>query len=335
MPLDRRAASFLRMLEAGRTETRPDIADRRRALRDLIAFADPAPDAVGQAEDFEIPGPAGAMPVRLYSALAASTASASVMLFLHGGGWTTGDLQTHDGMCRRLCNGWGGKLLALDYRLAPEHPFPAALDDAWAALTWLSANAPSIGGDASRLSVAGDSAGGGMAASLCHRARDEGGPAIALQLLICPILDPLAATLSRAAFADGYFLDGETMRSDLAAVCAGGADPSDPGLSPVRAASFCGLPPALIHTAEFDPFRDEAEAHAAALAAAGGAAELTRHEGLIHFFYALPGVIPAAAEIVGSIGVQAAAMLGRGPEPLAASHRPAESRLAEGVLATA
>jgi acetyl esterase/lipase len=224
-----------------------------------------------------------------------------------GGGGGGASLETHDGVCRRLSNASGCRVIAVDYRLAPEHPFPAALDDARASLEAIHDRAEAFGIDPARLGVAGDSAGGGLAAAVCRAARD-GGPPIAFQLLICPILDVAAESASRVDLAEGYFLNRATLERDLELYAP--LDRADPQVSPLREPDLAGLPPAFIHTAEFDPFRDEGRAYAERLAQAGVAVSETRHEGMIHYFYAMPGVIGRAEAALAGMGEEVAGVLG-------------------------
>jgi acetyl esterase len=303
MPLDRSAERFLRMLAAAGPAGARAPGDRRRALEALAEMADGPPAFPVETRDLTLPGAAGDLAARLY---APPTPARGGIVYFHGGGWVAGGLATHDGVCRRLAAGSGAALLAVDYRLAPEHPFPAAVEDALAATLWASRNAAGLGFDSGRLVVAGDSAGAGLAATV---AQSPDRPPIALQVLICPILDVAAQSPSRHAFADGYFLASETLAADLADY-AQGYDLSDPRLSPLRAEHLSHLPPAIIHTAEYDPFRDEGEAYAARLSAAGVHARLTRHDGLIHYFYALSRAIPRADAVLAAIGAEIAERLG-------------------------
>lgn len=277
-------------------------AARREALRALAAMADDA-SAPADAIERAFEGPAGPVPIRLYSPTGAGKALLPALVFFHGGGWVAGDLDTHDGLCRRLCAASGWRLIGVDYRRAPEHAFPAALDDCLAATRWAAANAAALGIDASRLAVGGDSVGAGLAAAVALTARDTGGPRLAMQLLICPILDVARAGGSRAAFGDGHFISRAAFARDLRDYAAGIA-PDDPRLSPLAAGSLGRLPPALVHTAEFDPFRDEGEAYAARLTAARVPARTHRHAGMIHYFYALAGAIPDAVEAAERIGAE-------------------------------
>jgi acetyl esterase len=320
MAMDRGARRLLDMLAAagGGVEVRASVDDRRSGLAALAAMADDASTAVA-IEDRDVPGPGGPLPIRLYSPLAPTEAALPGLLFFHGGGWVAGSLETHDGLCRRLCAAAGCKIIALDYRLAPEHPFPAALMDCLLALNWVANHAASLGIDPTRLGVCGDSAGGGLAAAVCQIARDAGGPSIALQVLICPILDVGRRTGSREEFGEGHFISRAAFQRDLADYASLGGALDDPRLSPLCAAGLRGLPPALIHTAEFDPFRDEGEAYAEALSAAGVDAAFVRHPGMIHYFYALARAIPYAETAAGQIGLQIRAMFDEHPAGAAAS----------------
>jgi acetyl esterase/lipase len=307
MPLDPRAQRLLHMLSVSADAIQAESTeDRRRGLASLTASVGGAAPAVAAVEDLSAPGADGPLALRRYRP---EGAGAGAILFVHGGGWVAGGLDTHDGVCRRLANASGCQVFALDYRLAPEHPFPAGLEDVLAAMTALAGQAGSLGFDPAKLAVAGDSAGGGLAASACLLVRDRGGPAVALQLLICPILDLVHESDSRRTFATGYFLSRATMARDLADYLPDGADLSDPRLSPLHAHSLKGLPPTHIHLAEFDPFRDEGLAYGERLNAAGVQASVTLHPGMIHYFYAMPGAIPYAEAALNDIGAAVKAVL--------------------------
>jgi len=282
------------------------VEDRRRALQGLASWTAGDPPAVGDVREGDLPGPASSLRVRVYTPIGAPDGLLPGVAFFHGGGWVAGGLDTHDGVCRRLANASGCKVVAVDYRLAPEHPFPAALDDARAAMRELARRAEAFGIDAERLGVAGDSAGGCLAAVVCQLARDDG-PAIAFQLLICPILDVAAESASRIELAEGCFLDRATLERDLQLY--GPADRTDPRASPLRAADLAGLPAAFIHTAEYDPFRDEARAYAAQLLEAGVAVRESVHPGMIHYFYAMPRVIARAEAAMTDMGAEVARAL--------------------------
>jgi acetyl esterase/lipase len=310
MPLDRRAERLLAMLAAsqGGDPAAETPQARRAALAALARMVDDDLEPVAAVEDRAIPGPGGPLALRLY----APAGSAGVMpglVFFHGGGWVAGGLDTHDGLCRRIANRAGCRLIAVDYRLAPEHPFPAAVDDCLAATRWASDNARALGIDPARLMVGGDSAGGGLAAAVCQMAARDGGPAIAAQLLICPILDLSRETPSRAEFAEGYFISRAALSRDIDDYCGPHVDRADPRLSPLRAERLAGQPPAVLLTAEYDPFRDEGGAYARRLAEAGVAVRRLRREGMIHYFYAMPGAIPQALSAAEAIGAELRTLL--------------------------
>jgi acetyl esterase/lipase len=314
MPLDRHAARFLAMFGvSGGGQVYADPGDRRRALEDLAKIADYDPCEVASVDALQVPGGAGMLDARAYTPLGAEPDLLPGLIYFHGGGWVAGDLDTHDGVCRRLADASGCKVIAVDYRRAPEHPFPAAVDDAWAAAVHIAVNARAFGLDPARVGVAGDSAGAGLAAAVCQTAARAAGPRFALQLLICPILDLAREAPSRCNFAEGYFLDRASMEKDIAFYLGDGADPRDPRLSPLVADDLRGLPPAIIHTAEYDPFRDEGEAYATRLDEAGVATSAHRHEGMIHYFYAMPRTIPYAMRAAEQIGSQVHAALAAQP----------------------
>jgi len=257
--------------------------------------------------DHLLPVSSGHITLRIYSPLGAPARVLPGILFFHGGGWVAGSLETHDGLCRRLCNETGCRVIAVDYRLAPEHPFPFGLADAVSALAHVSANPKHFGIDPARLGVAGDSAGGTLAAVLCRVARDaakenKNAPAIAFQLLLCPILDVHGESAARRDLAEGYFLDSETLKRDLELYVPAGIELSDSRLSPLCAEEFAGLPPAFIHTGQFDPFGDEGEEYAQRLGGFGVAVHGRAHPGMIHYFYCMPRMIPYAQEAMRIIG---------------------------------
>jgi acetyl esterase/lipase len=244
----------------------------------------------------------GHVSLRVYSPLGEPARVLPAILFFHGGGWVAGNLETHDGLCRRLSNETGCRVVAVDYRLAPEHPFPYGLSDAVAALNHVTRNAATFGVDLKRLGVAGDGAGATLAAVLCRIARDAGSEAIAFQLLLCPILDVQTDTQSRRSLS--VFLDLATFKRDLELYVPEGCDLADLRLSPLRAEEFARLPPAFIHTAQFDPFSEEGEAYAQRLGGFGVPVHGRCHAGMIHGFYCLPRMIPYAAEAMRIIGTE-------------------------------
>lgn len=315
MALDRGAERVLRMMSASGPANHgpPTVADRRRVLASLAESADEhAPNSV-LTRVLVMPGPGGSLLGRLYIPPDAADAG---LVYFHGGGWVAGGLDTHEGLCRRLAASSGVKLLAIDYRLAPEHPFPAAVEDALAAVRWAADNALQLGVDPQRLGVGGDSVGGGIAAWItqCPAA-----PQLALQVLLCPILDLVHETPSRRAYAEGFFLDAATLAADLQDYCGATQDLHDLRLSPLLAQDLAVRTPALIHAAEYDPFRDEAKAYAARLSAAGTAVRFTCWPGMIHYFYCLARAIPGAVPAVEAIGAEIRAALA--PDQMRSSPR--------------
>jgi acetyl esterase len=262
----------------------------RQLLRSL-RLVGAAPVAVGRVEDGVVPSPAGPLPVRVYEPDAA--APHPVIVFFHGGGFVLGDLDTHDQLCRRLCAGARSLVVAVDYRLAPEHPFPAALDDAFLATRWAHANAAGLHGDATRLFVCGDSAGGKLAAMACLRSRDAGAPRIRGQLLFYPVTAHYEPpTPSYLEFAEDHFLTRASMRWFIDQYL-GGASPD--GAFPLVIADLSGLPPAFIVTAECDPLRDEGRAYAERLRVAGVPVVYRELAGMIHSCLSQTTLHPTAA----------------------------------------
>ena len=305
MPLDPHVRRFLHALSAGgaRDPSAASVAQRREAFRDLMAFAGTGA-RVARTEDGVLPGPAGKLRFRAYTPLGAAGGRLPGLVFFHGGGLIAGDLETHDALCRALCHETACRLIAVNYRLAPEHPFPAAVEDACAAMVWAGRHADQLGLDPGRIGIAGDSAGGTLAAVACQRAAATQQARPALQLLLCPILDWAGETPSRAALGEGYLVDRAMMREELAHYLPPGHDAAHPLVSPLRAAGLGGQPPAYIHTAEFDPLRDEGHAYAERLHASGVAVRHTCHAGMVHLFYALGAIVPYAPVALRQIGAE-------------------------------
>jgi acetyl esterase len=272
---------------------RPLDVERRRFVRETVAIEGP-PDRLYDVRDLTLPGPAGSLAARLYTPT--RNASLPLLVHFHGGGHVVGNLDSCEGACRLLARHAGVAVLSVDYRLAPEHPFPAAVDDAAAAFAWAAEHAGELGADAGRIGVAGDSAGGNLAAAVCLGARDGGGPAPAFQLLIYPAVDLTRRRPSRDLFADGLQLTDTDIEWYRRQYLPDEADLQNPLASPLLAESLEGLPPAHVATAGFDPLRDEGEDYARALTAAGVSATLRRHEGLVHGFANYTRVVPAARE---------------------------------------
>jgi acetyl esterase len=270
---------------------RQSVAEaRRRHVETSAALVGP-PVPVAEVADRTIPGPAGELGVRVFTPH--GEPPFPIVVWFHGGGWVVGTLDTYDSLCRALAAAVPAVVVAVDYRLAPEHRFPAAVEDCYAATLWASRNAASLGGAQQRLAVAGDSAGGNLAAVVALGARDKGGPAVGFQLLVYPIMDAAMDTASYREKADGYYLTAAGMRWYWDHYL-GGADGLRPDASPLRAASFGGLPPALVVTAEHDVLRDEGEAYAARLRDAGVVAEARRVPDVVHGFFRWRAVTPAA-----------------------------------------
>jgi acetyl esterase len=311
MPLDRRANRLLSILAATHRAGAPreTAEDRRHSLLTLAHTIEIVPAQAAEPSQGVIIAPDVDIPFRIYPPKETDERVLPALVFFHGGGWVAGGFDTHEGLCRRLAAAADCRVIAVDYRLAPEHPFPAGLTDALAATHWVIENAAGLGCDLDRIAVGGDSAGGALAASVCHTLRDAGGPKVALQVLICPILDLAGDSQSRRALGEGYFVNRATVERDIDDYCPPDIDRRDPRVSPLRAARFDRLPPAVIHTAEFDPFRDEAAAYASALRKAGVRVREVRHPGMIHYFYAMARAIPYALVAAEAIGVDIRSML--------------------------
>lgn len=305
---------------ARRGEPQPETmspVEARRLRRELAAVYAGKPAAVGPVTDLEIDADPR-IPARHY--VPSEPGPHPLLVFFHGGGFLFGDLDTHDAVCRLLCRHSGAQVLAVDYRLAPENPFPAAVEDARAALAWAHANATRLGADARRVGVGGDSAGGNLAAVVSQLAARDGGPAPALQMLIYPVTDFTRRRRSRELFGEGFFLTNAEMDwfSD-SYLGAGEPRTSDTRVSPLLAEDLSGLAPALIFTAGFDPLRDDGEAYAEALAAAGTSVTLRRFPGFIHAFISTIGVDPACRDALIEIAGATRATFGAAtPRPEAA-----------------
>jgi len=222
-----------------------------------------------------------------------------VILYVHGGGWVVGSIATHDNVCRKLANRSGAIVISVGYRLAPENKFPAAVEDVYTALRWAHAQADTFGGDSSRLAVAGDSAGGNLAAAVCLVTRDRGGPILRFQALAYPEVD--ASNLDRESYrlnGRGYYLTKSIIESVIPLYVNNAADVLDPYISPLLATDVNRLPPGLVMTAQFDPFRSEGEAYASMLSAAGIPCKVHRYNGMIHGFMSFTGLVPQAGQAI-------------------------------------
>ena len=253
-----------------------------RALHAAGAETLGPPEPVAAIEDRTVPGPAGEIPIRIY--VPEGTGPFPVFVYYHGGGWVLGSIATHDGLGCAIANAARCVVVSVEYRLAPEHTYPAAVDDAYAATAWVVENAGLIGGDSRRVAVGGDSAGGNLAAAVCLMARDRQTFNPVLQVLIYPITDASLDTPSYLENAEGYLLTRASMKWFWECYLDDEEDGCQPHASPLRAGDLGRLPPALVITAEYDPLRDEGEAYAARLRDAGVPVTLTRYDGMIHAF---------------------------------------------------
>ncbi len=272
------------------------IADARAA--DVAAARAAAGEAeqVNEVFDRTIAGPACGLPIRVYRP--AGGGPLPVLVYFFGGGWSLGTVDTCDSVCRCLTNAAGCVTVAASYRLAPEHKFPAAVQDSHAAALWVASHAAEIGADPARIAVGGDSSGGNLAAAVALLARERGRPPIVHQLLVYPNTDYLADTPSMRAATDPHLFNSASVAWYWGMYLASPADGANPLASPLRAADLTGLPPATVITAEYDPLRDEGEQYAQRLRSAGVPVELTRYDGMIHGFFTMTGVLDGAKAAV-------------------------------------
>ena len=298
MPMDPQiAALFANAPEWPPTRSQP-IPQLREAVRASSTAFPKLEVPLASIVDRRIPGPAGEIPVRVYTPT--GNGPFPLISYFHGGGYVTGNLDTQDMIARALAFGAGAVVVSVDYRLAPENPFPAGPDDCWAATQWVAAHATELNGDAARLAVAGDSAGANFAAGVALRARDAGGPRIAAQIMFYGSCDyPSTETPASREFADGPILSADDVAYFWELYLGNpGTEQNDPLASPIRAADHRNLAPAFMGTAEIDPSRDHGEAYIRKLAAAGVSTKLVRYPGMIHGFVSWLGVIPAAQQAI-------------------------------------
>jgi acetyl esterase len=294
MPIDPDARALIDAMAGGfpKLHELPSGTEARRLVAEAMQGHEPEGEPVHHVEDRQVAVDSGEITVRIYRP--SDRTDLPVVVFFHGGGWVMCDLASHDPMARRMANGSGCIVVATDYRLAPEHRYPTAAEDCYAALCWAAANASSFGGDPSRLAIFGDSAGGNLAAVVAQMARDRGGPPLALQVLAYPVIDARCDTESHRTIGGDYFLWSEEVQWCWQQYLREPADGAEPYASPSRAESLAGLPRALVITPEFDPLRDEGERYARWLDAAGVPTTCTRYEGMFHSFLTFTGVLPAA-----------------------------------------
>jgi acetyl esterase len=287
-----------------------NAVEARRVFKETRTPLFPPVPQIGATRDLAIPGPGGNIPARLYRPLGSEAATPlPALVFFHGGGWVVGDLDTHDILCRELANRANCAVVSVDYRLAPEHKFPAAFDDSLAATRYVAERARQLGVDASRIAVGGDSAGGNLAAAVAIACRDHGGPALRFQLLIYPATDLAMRTNSHTTLGEGYLLTRDLMRYFVQCYAPDERDWADWRTSPMRAADLSRLPPAFVAAAELDPLVDEGKQYADRLAAAGVATAYKRYEGMLHGFYLYGGVIDMTAEAIADAAAALAAEL--------------------------
>ena len=285
-------------------ETLP-VAEARQAAADGLGPWAGEPEELATVENMIIHGPDGDIPIRIYSPGGMNPSPA--LVYFHGGGWVVCDLDTHDVICRAIARRSGAVVISVAYRLAPEHKFPAAVNDCYAATKWVAENAARLGIDRQRIAVGGDSAGGNLAAVISLRSRDDAGPPIALQVLVYPVTDLSSlGTPSYREFAEGYGLTASEMAWFREQYLARPEDGSSIHASPLLATDLRGLPPALVITAECDPLRDEGEAYAKRLEAAGVPVQYRCYAGMIHPFFSLSGGVPQAREAIAEVAAAVA-----------------------------
>ena len=300
MPLDPLVKAFLDQAAA---IPRPKawempLSASRKGFAGMMGLVGPQDVPVGRIENFKIPGPRGDIRARAYAPIAVGGDAQPVLVYFHGGGFVVGDLNTHDGLCRLFAHEGGFRVIAVEYRLAPEHKWPAPLDDAAAALQWIFDNATALGVDAGRIAVGGDSAGALLTACLTQLMKKKGGAAIAFQMLLFPSTDLAGHFASMDKYGVGYFHDRQTIEWNNNQLFPHDIDRSSPEISPLRAKNFAGLPPAYIMLAGYDPLHDEGLAYAQKLKEAGVRVTVADHPEMVHCFIYLQTVLPQAHEAV-------------------------------------
>jgi len=294
-----KAIEFQKIDLFGENKTTAQIRETSASSRGLVQKK---LTPINQIRNTSFPGPAGPVPIRIYIPL--QKPDLPVIIYYHGGGWVIGSLDSHDNICRSLAKKTSGIVVSVDYRLAPEHPFPAAVDDAYAALKWVSQNAASFNGDSTRIIVAGDSAGGNLAAAIALMSRDRNGPRLSAQILIYPATNLAELnTNSYRQFADGFYLTKRYIENFRSRYLPDPQDWSNVYASPLLATNLEKLPPALIVTAEFDPLRDDGVAYAIKLKNAGVPAKHIRFQGMIHGFVAMDRLFDQSEQAIDDISV--------------------------------
>ena len=296
MPLDPMVKAFLDQASA---LPRPKMWEMplslgRQAFAQMMSMVGPKDVPVGKVQNIVIPGPAGEIRARVYSPVASGGAAHPALVYFHGGGFVVGDLDTHDGLCRMIALEGGFVVVAVEYRRAPENQWPAPLDDAFTATRWIFTNAPSLGIDAGRIAIGGDSAGGLLAAAVTQSVKEHGGFKIAFQLLLFPVTDFAADSGSMDRYAVGYLLEKQTIEWCHSQVLAEGADRTSAKFSPLHAKDFFGLPPAYVMLGGYDPLHDQGLAYAEKLKAAGVKVTIADYSDMVHCFIYLQSVLPQA-----------------------------------------
>jgi acetyl esterase len=307
MPLDPQAKALLDQMPPMPDFSTLDLALIRAGMSAGVLTTG-EPEAVARVENRTIPGPAGEIPVRVYTP--AGPGPHPGLVYFHGGGFVLCNLDTHDGICRSLANAAGCVVVSVDYRLAPEHPYPAGPEDCYAATQWVAKNGSELGIDVGRLAIGGDSAGGNLTAVTALLARDRGGPALRFQLMVYPVTDCAFDTPSYRENAEGYFLTTGMMRWFWEKYLTNPAEAGEAYASPLRAANLANLPPGLCITAGYDPLRDEGEAYAARLREAGVDVRTTRYAGMFHGFLGMTAQLDKAREAVAEAAAALRSALG-------------------------
>jgi acetyl esterase len=299
MPLDPLVKNFL---DRAASIPRPKAWDvppavTRQSFAAMMQLTAAKDVAVGRIDNFLIPGPGGEIRARGYAPVAAS-GPLPALIYFHGGGFVAGSLESHDGLCRQFAAEGGFKVIAVDYRLAPENPYPAAVEDAWATTQWIEQNAADLGVDAGRIAVGGDSAGAMLAAIVTQLAKEKGGLKLAFQLLMFPNIQIGGETSSLNEFAVGYFLERRAIEYFHSLYLPPGTDTGSPRVSPLRAKDFAGLPPAYVMLGGYDPLHDEGLAYADKLKAAGVKVAVADYPDMVHCFIYLQTILPQAHDAV-------------------------------------
>jgi acetyl esterase len=310
MPLDPIIQGLLEQMKAAGMPKLQDagaVAGREQFVG-LMQMVGPQNVPVGKTENLTVPSAAGGIPIRVYTPVAGPSEAMPALVYYHGGGWVIGSVDAVDGLCRIMANEGGLRVISVEYRLAPEHKYPAAIDDAFAALNWVVENAAEIGVDANRLAVGGDSAGGALAAEVAQLAKAKG-LRLGAQMLLFPVTQIGAETDSLRKFAEGYFLERGTLEWFYDCYLPSGVDKRDPKISPLHAADLSGLPPAYVVLGGFDPLHDEGLQYAQKLRAAGVKTEVVDYADLVHDFIYFQAILPKAGEALSAAAKAIAALM--------------------------